>query len=51
MKISIWTLLGAERLPKESREKLGIVALLYFIQGSPPAILWEVHPVYFRSKQ
>ena len=48
MKISIWTLLGAERLPTESRGKLGIVALLYFIQGSPPAILWEVLPVYFR---
>jgi len=24
------------------------VALLYFIQGSPPAVLWEVLPVYFR---
>jgi len=48
MKISIWNLLGAERLPQESRKKLGIVALLYFIQGSPPAILWEVLPVYFR---
>ncbi|MGH7773585.1 MAG: MFS transporter [Candidatus Binatia bacterium] len=48
MKINIWTLLGADRLPQESRGKLGIVALLYFIQGSPPAILWEVLPVYFR---
>lgn len=48
MKINIWTLLGAERLPKESRSKLGIVALLYFIQGSPPAFLWEIIPVYFR---
>ncbi len=48
MKINIWTLLGAERLPEQSRKKLGIVALLYFIQGSPPAILWEVLPVYFR---
>ena len=48
MKINIWTLLGAERLPEQSRRKLGIVALLYFIQGSPPAILWEVLPVYFR---
>lgn len=48
MKLSIWTFLGAERLPKESRKKLGILALLYFIQGSPPAILWEVLPVYFR---
>ena len=48
MKFTVWTLLGAERLPKESRGKLGIVALLYFIQGSPPAFLWEVVPVYFR---
>ncbi|MGH7830552.1 MAG: MFS transporter [Candidatus Binatia bacterium] len=48
MKITIWNLLGAERLPTESRRKLGFVALLYFIQGSPPAILWEVLPVYFR---
>lgn len=48
MKINIWTLLGAERLPDQSRRKLGIVALLYFIQGAPPAILWEVLPVYFR---
>ena len=48
MKIGIWNLLGAQRLPPESRKKLGIVALLYFIQGSPPAILWEVLPVYFR---
>lgn len=47
-KISIWTLLGAGRLAPESRRKLGTVALLYFIQGSPPAILWEVLPVYFR---
>lgn len=48
MKFSIWNLLGAQHLPPESRKKLGIVALLYFIQGSPPAILWEVLPVYFR---
>ncbi|MBI2991418.1 MAG: hypothetical protein HYY47_04665, partial [Deltaproteobacteria bacterium] len=48
MKLNFWALLGAERLPKESRRKLGTVALLYFIQGSPPAILWEVLPVYFR---
>lgn len=48
MKLNLWTLLGAERLAKESRRKLGTVALLYFIQGSPPAILWEVLPVYFR---
>jgi len=48
VKIGIWNLLGAQRLALESRKKLGIVALLYFIQGSPPAILWEVLPVYFR---
>lgn len=48
MKFNIWTIVGAERLPRESKRKLGIVAFLYFIQGSPPAILWEVLPVYFR---
>jgi PAT family beta-lactamase induction signal transducer AmpG len=31
-----------------SRRKLAAVALLYFIQGAPAAILWEVLPVYFR---
>jgi PAT family beta-lactamase induction signal transducer AmpG len=31
-----------------SRRKLGVIALLYFIQGAPAAILWEVLPVYFR---
>jgi PAT family beta-lactamase induction signal transducer AmpG len=35
-------------LPEESKNKLGVVALLYFIQGAPAAILWEVLPVYFR---
>src|SRR5512145_3244487 len=44
----IWRLLGAEGLPPESRKKLGVVALLYFVQGAPAAILWEVLPVYFR---
>ena len=48
MRISIWSLIGAERLSYRSRKKLGIVALLYFIQGSAPAFLWEVVPVYFR---
>lgn len=48
MKINFWSILGAERLPLSSRKKLGIVALLYFIQGSPAALLWEVLPVYFR---
>jgi MFS transporter, PAT family, beta-lactamase induction signal transducer AmpG len=32
----------------DTRKKLSIVALLYFIQGAPAAILWEVLPVYFR---
>ncbi|MGH7811094.1 MAG: MFS transporter, partial [Candidatus Binatia bacterium] len=31
-----------------SRRKLGVIGLLYFIQGAPAAILWEVLPVYFR---
>ncbi|TMA09720.1 MAG: AmpG family muropeptide MFS transporter [Deltaproteobacteria bacterium] len=47
LKISIWTLLGADRFSPESRRKLKTVALFYFVQGSPPAILWEVLPVYF----
>jgi MFS transporter, PAT family, beta-lactamase induction signal transducer AmpG len=25
-----------------------VIALLYFIQGAPAAILWQVLPVYFR---
>ncbi|HWP58427.1 MAG TPA: hypothetical protein VNL14_11095 [Candidatus Acidoferrales bacterium] len=48
MKQRLWSLLGAGQLPVESRARLTVVALLYFIQGSPPAILWEVLPVYFR---
>jgi len=48
VKVNLWTLLGADRVPPQSRRKLGIVAFLYFLQGSPPAILWEVLPVYFR---
>ncbi len=44
----IWKLIGAGELPPQSRKKLGIVALLYFIEGAPAAILWEVLPVYFR---
>src|SRR5947209_14160750 len=48
MKFSFWTLLGVERLPTETQKKLGVVALLYFIQGAPAAILWEVLPVYLR---
>jgi PAT family beta-lactamase induction signal transducer AmpG len=44
----LWVLLGAEQLPSSSRRKLGIVAFLYFLEGAPPAILWEILPVYFR---
>ena len=43
-----WRLLGAGDRSPVSRKKLGTVALLYFIQGAPAAILWEVLPVYFR---
>ena len=43
-----WKFLGADRLPEKAKKNLGIVALLYFIQGAPAAILWEVLPVYFR---
>jgi PAT family beta-lactamase induction signal transducer AmpG len=48
MRALLWKLLGADSLAPESRKKLGVVALLYFIQGAPAAILWEVLPVYFR---
>jgi PAT family beta-lactamase induction signal transducer AmpG len=41
-------LLGGGGLTGPSRRKLAAVALLYFIQGAPAAILWEVLPVYFR---
>jgi MFS transporter, PAT family, beta-lactamase induction signal transducer AmpG len=44
----LWALVGAGHLPSTSRRKLGIVAFLYFLEGSPPAILWEVLPVYLR---
>jgi PAT family beta-lactamase induction signal transducer AmpG len=44
----LWTLLGAGRLPEASRSRLGVVGLLYFIEGSPVSILWEVLPVYLR---
>lgn len=44
----LWKLLGVGNSSPESRKKLGVVALLYFIQGAPAAILWEVLPVYFR---
>lgn len=44
----LWTLVGAGRLPASARPKLSVVALLYFIEGSPVSVLWEVLPVYFR---
>lgn len=44
----LWKFLGAGEAPPESRKKFGVVALLYFMQGAPAAILWEVLPVYFR---
>jgi len=44
----LWKLLGVSESSPASRKKLGTVALLYFIQGAPAAILWEVLPVYFR---
>jgi MFS transporter, PAT family, beta-lactamase induction signal transducer AmpG len=44
----LWKFLGADRLPEKAKKNLGIVALLYFIQGAPVAILWELLPVYFR---
>jgi PAT family beta-lactamase induction signal transducer AmpG len=48
MRNLFWKFLGVEKLPAESKRKLGIVALLYVIQGAPAAILWEVLPVYLR---
>lgn len=44
----LWKLLGVSESSPASRKKLGTIALLYFIQGAPAAILWEVLPVYFR---
>ncbi len=43
-----WWLLGVRQNLPASRRKLGVIALLYFIQGAPAAILWEVLPVYLR---
>ena len=48
MKINVWNLLGAQDYSPKAKKNLGIVALLYLIQGAPAAILWEVLPVYFR---
>jgi MFS transporter, PAT family, beta-lactamase induction signal transducer AmpG len=44
----LWALLGAKQLSEASRSKLRIVGFLYFIEGSPVSILWEVLPVYLR---
>ena len=44
----LYRILGAGERAPASRKKLAVVALLYFIQGAPAAILWEVLPVYFR---
>src|SRR5438132_14362548 len=44
----VWKLFGVSEGSAESRKKLVVVAVLYFIQGAPAAILWEVLPVYFR---
>ena len=44
----LWALLGAKQLNEASRSKLRTVGLLYFIEGSPVSILWEVLPVYLR---
>ena len=43
-----WKWLRAGHFAPAMKKKLGVVALLYFIQGAPAAILWEVLPVYFR---
>src|ERR687895_91916 len=48
MRRLIWKMLGVDHLPAPARRKLGVVALLYVVQGAPAAILWEVLPVYFR---
>jgi MFS transporter, PAT family, beta-lactamase induction signal transducer AmpG len=43
-----WKILGVDQLAEPSKKKLGVIAVLYLIQGAPAAILWEVLPVYFR---
>src|SRR5213592_490135 len=48
MKIFLLRCLGVPRGSPETQKKLGVVALLYFVQGAPAAILWEVLPVYLR---
>ncbi len=44
----VWRLIGAGDLGQASRRKLGVVALLYFVEGTPVSVLWEVLPVYLR---
>jgi len=44
----LWRFLGVRESSPAARKKLAVIALLYFIQGAPAAILWEVLPVYFR---
>jgi PAT family beta-lactamase induction signal transducer AmpG len=48
MRMDLWKWVGAGGLERNTRKKLGVVALLYLIQGAPAAILWEVLPVFFR---
>ena len=45
---TFWSVLGAAGLPEAGRRRLAAVALLYFVQGSPVSVLWEVLPVYLR---
>ncbi len=44
----VWRLIGAGDLGQASRRKLGVVALFYFVEGTPVSVLWEVLPVYLR---
>lgn len=48
MQSRLWRLLGVPCDSAASQRKLAVVGLLYFIQGAPAAVLWEVLPVYFR---
>src|SRR6476469_9148814 len=44
----LWRFLGARESWPAARKKLAVIALLYFIQGAPAALLWEVLPAYSR---
>jgi PAT family beta-lactamase induction signal transducer AmpG len=48
MQTWLWRLVGVPAHASAAKKKLGVIGLLYFIQGAPAAILWEVLPVYFR---